>query len=299
MTAWRRTFWSSRAKSASPSATSNTKGADNIITNGSVIAVARRPVHDDRGAGQGRGVLLPSRANSSMTPPREPTIFCGQPGRQHLVDTFETIRQALHLRRRDPPRTSGCTTSTPRRWSATSTAPPAPSPSAWWTSNIGLDMDVGIRCFGEYSYKIADPMLFYTNVCGNVSAGLHPRPAGQPAEDPSCSPPCSPPLPAFQRHGHPVQPPCPATPWSWRSALNEVLSAKWRRPAGHCRSSPVACQLRHRHRRGREDASRSCSGPPSSRTPPWRRRTWCRRPGRGHEDRCRKQERCGAWASWA
>jgi len=34
--------------------------------------------------------------------------------------------------------------------------------------NIGLDMDIGIKCFGEYSYKLSDPMLFYKNVCGNV-----------------------------------------------------------------------------------------------------------------------------------
>ena len=37
-------------------------------------------------------------------------------------------------------------------------------------SKIGLDIDVSIRCSGVYSYKIADPILFYTNVCGNVSA---------------------------------------------------------------------------------------------------------------------------------
>ena len=33
----------------------------------------------------------------------------------------------------------------------------------------GIDIDVGIRCFGEYSYRVSNPMLFYTNVCGNVS----------------------------------------------------------------------------------------------------------------------------------
>ena len=35
-------------------------------------------------------------------------------------------------------------------------------------SKIGLDIDVSIRCSGVYSYKIVDPLLFYSNVCGNV-----------------------------------------------------------------------------------------------------------------------------------
>ena len=36
-------------------------------------------------------------------------------------------------------------------------------------SRIGLDIDVSVRCSGVYSYRIADPLLFYTNVCGNVA----------------------------------------------------------------------------------------------------------------------------------
>ena len=36
-------------------------------------------------------------------------------------------------------------------------------------SKIGLDVDVSVRCNGLYSYKITNPLLFYTNVCGNVA----------------------------------------------------------------------------------------------------------------------------------
>ncbi len=46
---------------------------------------------------------------------------------------------------------------------------PAPVPFRVVDANIGLDMDVSIRCNGEYSYTITDPLLFYRNVCGNVS----------------------------------------------------------------------------------------------------------------------------------
>lgn len=47
---------------------------------------------------------------------------------------------------------------------------PNPIPFRVVDRNIGLDIDISIRCNGEYSYKIVNPMLFYVNVCGNIDA---------------------------------------------------------------------------------------------------------------------------------
>lgn len=46
---------------------------------------------------------------------------------------------------------------------------PNPVPFRVVDARIGLDVDVSLRCNGVYSYRLADPLLFYTNVCGNVS----------------------------------------------------------------------------------------------------------------------------------
>ena len=46
---------------------------------------------------------------------------------------------------------------------------PSPVPFRVVDQRAGIDMDIGIRCFGEYSIRLKNPMLFYTNVCGNVS----------------------------------------------------------------------------------------------------------------------------------
>ena len=45
---------------------------------------------------------------------------------------------------------------------------PNPVPFRVVDRNIGLDVDVSVRCSGVYSYRISNPLLFYANVCGNV-----------------------------------------------------------------------------------------------------------------------------------
>lgn len=44
-----------------------------------------------------------------------------------------------------------------------------PVPFRMTYQDLGRSFTVGVRCNGIYSYKIADPVLFYTNVCGNVT----------------------------------------------------------------------------------------------------------------------------------
>ena len=51
---------------------------------------------------------------------------------------------------------------------------PSPVPFRVVDTNVGLDVDISIRCFGEYSYRVTNPVLFYTNVCGNVD-GVYER----------------------------------------------------------------------------------------------------------------------------
>ena len=60
---------------------------------------------------------------------------------------------------------------------------PSPVPFRVVDQRAGIDIDIAIRCFGEYSYRICDPILFYTNVCGNVGERLYPRPSGWTAEN--------------------------------------------------------------------------------------------------------------------
>lgn len=144
---------------------SNTKGNDNIISNGSGIAVAD---------GQCMMIVEQGKIVEVCAEPgeytydksTEPSIFTGPLGKG-IIDTFKTIGKRF---------TYGGDTGKDQRVYYFNTkelidnkfGTPNPIPFRVVDRNIGLDIDVSVRCSGVYSYKIADPLLFYTNVCGNV-----------------------------------------------------------------------------------------------------------------------------------
>ena len=144
---------------------SNTKGSDNIISNGSGIAVADGQCMII--VEQGKVVEVCAEPGEfTYDSSTEPSIFSGSLG-EGIKQTFKTIGKRF---------TYGGDTGKDQRVYYFNTkelidnkfGTPNPIPFRVVDSKIGLDVDVSVRCSGVYSYKIADPLLFYTNVCGNV-----------------------------------------------------------------------------------------------------------------------------------
>ena len=154
-----------KGKKRTSSRNSNTKGSDNIISNGSVVAVNEGQCMMI--VEQGKIVEFAAEAGEyTWNSSSEPTIFQG--GLEGLEGSWETLKRRFAF--------GGDTAKDQRVYFfnlkelvGNKYGTPAPIPFRVVDNNIGLDMDVSIRCNGEYSYKIADPMLFYKNVCGNVS----------------------------------------------------------------------------------------------------------------------------------
>ena len=148
------------------SRSSNTKGTDNVITTGSMIIVAdgQCAVITD----QGRVTEICAEAGEyTYDASTAPSLFCGQLGKG-ILDSFKEFGKRFTFGG-EAPRDQRVYYFNTKEIPGNKYGTPNPVPFRVVDQNIGLDMDITIRCFGEYSYKITDPILFYKNVCGNVS----------------------------------------------------------------------------------------------------------------------------------
>ena len=144
---------------------SNTKGSDNIITNGSGIAVADGQCMII--VEQGKVVEVCAEPGEyTYDTSTEPSIFAGSFG-DSLKKTFQAIGKRF---------TYGGDTGKDQRVYYFNTKEimgnkfGTPSPIIFEVMNkrIGFSRTVNVRCNGVYSYVISNPLLFYTKVCGNV-----------------------------------------------------------------------------------------------------------------------------------
>ena len=144
---------------------SNTKGFDNVISNGSGIAVADGQcmlIVD-----QGKIVEVCAEPGEyTYNSSTEPSIFAGSLG-ESIVETFKTIGKRFSYGG-DPAKDQRVYYVNTKEIMDNKFGTPNPIPFRVVDSNINLDVDVSVRCSGVYSYKIVDPLLFYTNVSGNV-----------------------------------------------------------------------------------------------------------------------------------
>ena len=201
---------------------SNKKAEDNIISNGSTIAVNEGQCMLI--VEQGKVVEVAAEPGEFVyDSSTEPTIFAGSFG-QSLLDTFKTVGKRF---------TYGGDTAKDQRVYYINTkeiignkyGTSNPVPFRVVDKNIGLDLTISIRCHGEYSYRISNPLLFYTNVCGNVS-GDYERSQIDSQLKAELMTAMQPALAKVSAKGI-MYSELPGYTVELTDALNEVLSSKW------------------------------------------------------------------------
>ena len=146
---------------------SSNRGSDNIISSGSVIAVAD---------GQCMLIVEQGKIVDVCAEPgeyiydssTEPSIFSGKLG-EGILEVFKQIGKRFTFGG-EVPKDQRVYYFNTKEITGNKYGTPSPVPFRVVDQNIGLDIDISIRCFGEYSFLLSNPLLFYTNVCGNVSA---------------------------------------------------------------------------------------------------------------------------------
>ena len=202
---------------------SNYKGDENIITTGSLIAVAD---------GQCMLIVEQGKVVEVCAEPgefvydasTEPSIFAGSLG-ESIGQVFRNIGKRFTFGG-EAPKDQRVYYFNTKELTGNKYGTASPVPFRVVDARAGIDMDIGIKCFGEYSIRLKNPLLFYTNVCGNVSEDYKVEQlAGQMRTELLTAL-----QPAFARiSGMGIRySALPGHTMELADALNEQLSSKWR-----------------------------------------------------------------------
>ena len=153
-------------RTSSRGRSSNTSSEDNIISNGSTIAI---------NDGQCMIIVENGKVVEICSEPgefvydasTEPSLFADGLNMQSVKNVFAQIGKRFTYGG-DPGKDQRVYYFNTKEIIGNKYGTASPIPFRIVDLRVGLDMDIPIRCFGEYSYKITNPILFYTNVCSNI-----------------------------------------------------------------------------------------------------------------------------------
>lgn len=145
---------------------SNTKGVDNIITNGSIIAVAD---------GQCMLIVEQGKVVDFCAEPgaytydtsTEPSLLDGGNLIGNIKEVFKNVGKRFTFGG-EAPKDQRIYYFNTKEIIGNKYGTPSPVPFRVVDERAGIDIDISVKCFGEYSYKVTNPVLLYTNVVGNV-----------------------------------------------------------------------------------------------------------------------------------
>ena len=144
----------------------NTKKSENIISNGSIIVINEGQCMMI--VEQGKVVEVCAEAGEFLyDSATEPSLFYGDL-KESIKESFRQFGKRVGFGG-DPAGDQRLYYFNTKEILGNKYGTSNPVPFRVVDTNIGLDIDIAIRCHGEYAYHIIDPILFYKNICGNIT----------------------------------------------------------------------------------------------------------------------------------
>lgn len=142
------------------------RGNNDVITDGSIIDVADGQCMIIVASGQVYDVCAEPGvyrySNQS-----EPSLFAGNLG-SSIKDVFAKMGERITFAGQTSARQEVYYFNT-KEITGLKYGTASPVPFRVVDQRAGIDIDISVKAFGEYSVKVTDPILFYTNVCSNVT----------------------------------------------------------------------------------------------------------------------------------